>query len=82
MGERIAMHNEPGSIAMLVKPQLMMQPGRIIALVDIVVEIIQGIRVLPIGSIEQCGVTEIRELSRVTQAKQWMVYSHKALNSV
>src|SRR5258706_15498731 len=58
---RVARDDEPGMASTAVVPKLLVQAGRVVAQIDVVVESLRGVAPRGIGSAHR-GVTEIGEL--------------------
>ena len=79
MGNRISGYDQPRSVALLMVPEFAVLTGRIVAQVDMVVKLFGGVLVVPVGSIDQAGVTEAHEFGGVPRSQQWMYDYHRSL---
>ena len=78
MAHRIACDDQPSAVALLMIPKLLVDPGRVIPQIQIVVHFGRRDR-HPIGSINKVSIAEICELGGISRAKQRVRYFHSNL---
>ena len=78
MRARVARHDQPRAIALLVEPQLLMQACGVIAQVLIVVESLCRAVGLTVRTVDQGGVAEVDKFCRIARPKQGVIDDHGA----